>query len=63
MSGLRQSQNNQRYGYYHLETDDEVIARLRESPIWKQMVPRNINDSFDLWLESYGQARKLIYIA
>lgn len=52
----------QQNGYHHLETDDEVLKRLKEERFLSQMRSRCLNETIDQWLDAHNQTRKLIYI-
>ena len=58
MSALQHKQQ----GYHRLETDDEVVARLKEEGKWGKTRPRYGDETFDQWLEAHNLARKLRYI-
>jgi hypothetical protein len=58
-----QPQHQHRYGYNHLETDDEVLKRLRsDATLWVRLRQKYDNETFDQWLDANQQTRKLIYI-
>lgn len=50
------------YGYNRLETDDEIVIRLRQDGTLRKIRSKYIDESIDAWLEVHGLAKKLIYI-
>ncbi len=53
----------QQHGYHHLETDDEVLKRLKDEHVLSSMRSRCIDETFDQWLDAHKQTRKLVYIS
>lgn len=58
MAAVQQKQQ----GYHHLETDDEVLKRLKDERMLSRMRARDVSETFDQWLEVHGLTRKMIYI-
>lgn len=57
-------QNNKRYGYHHVETDDETLERLRKDrSLWNKMYPKQDGETFDQWLDRNNQTRKITYVS
>lgn len=50
-------------GYHRLETNDEVLVRLRKEDIHPRRTTGFIlGQTFDEWLDINNQARKMIYV-
>lgn len=52
-----------RYGYNRLETDEEVLTRLKsDTKIWAKFRPKFADETFDQWLDIHQETRKMIYV-
>jgi hypothetical protein len=47
ISTWRKAMTKQQHGYHHLETDDEVLKRLKEESALSRMRSRCIDETFD----------------
>jgi hypothetical protein len=51
-----------RYGYNHVETNEEVMKRLKAEGTISRMRQKFDDETFDQWLELNGQTRKMTYV-